>query len=322
MELPLEEFDLILGMDWLSEHRVSLDCESKIATLKTPDDRTVILVGERRGYLSNVVSVLTVDRMIRKGYGVFLATILNTKGSLSQIEEIQTVREFPDLKLDKNPNCFGVDFQPRPTSVRSVVATIELPVPRRFDRALASPVGHDFRLRRRNERSFGFLLFRRVWCPFSLRLTECYLFFLKVLVTLPTVHLPSLVPLDPFSPISPSLHDPRLLLIVTRISISFSDCSNILSMFSDSCLLYCLLFQNYCMPTDFHDLLFTVYMLSLWVPTLRPRINPYGPEVTPRVAPTSIGPRVSEAVARIEKEEMLQHSRKDDEHNDTAALVH
>ncbi|KAL4382979.1 hypothetical protein GQ457_15G016720 [Hibiscus cannabinus] len=29
-----------------------------------------------------------------------------------------------------------------------------------------------------------------------------------------------------------------------------------------------------------------------------------------------------EAVARIEKEEMLQHSRKDDEHKDTAALVH
>ncbi|KAK8538929.1 hypothetical protein V6N12_034633 [Hibiscus sabdariffa] len=103
MELPLEEFDLILGMDWLSEHWVSLDCESKIATLKTPDDRTVILVGERRGYLSNVVSVLTANRMIRKGYEVFLATILNTKGSLSQIEEIRTVREFPDVFLEELP---------------------------------------------------------------------------------------------------------------------------------------------------------------------------------------------------------------------------
>ncbi|KAK8647250.1 hypothetical protein V6N13_120998 [Hibiscus sabdariffa] len=103
MELPLEEFDLILGMDGLSEHRVFLDCESKIASLKTPDDRTVILVGERRGYLSNVVSVLTADRMIRKGYEVFLATILNTKGSLSQIEEIQTVREFPDVFPEELP---------------------------------------------------------------------------------------------------------------------------------------------------------------------------------------------------------------------------
>ncbi|KAK8991159.1 hypothetical protein V6N11_062183 [Hibiscus sabdariffa] len=103
MEFPLEEFDLILGMDWLSEHRISLDCESKIATLKTPDDQTVILVGERRGYLSNVVSILTADRMIRKGYEVFLAIILNTKGSLSQIEEIQTVREFPDVFPEELP---------------------------------------------------------------------------------------------------------------------------------------------------------------------------------------------------------------------------
>ncbi|KAL4339630.1 hypothetical protein GQ457_08G024010 [Hibiscus cannabinus] len=29
------------------------------------------------------------------------------------------------------------------------------------------------------------------------------------------------------------------------------------------------------------------------VPTLRPRINPYGPEVTPRVAPTPTGPRTN-----------------------------
>ncbi|KAK8597204.1 hypothetical protein V6N12_065680 [Hibiscus sabdariffa] len=103
MELPLEEFDLILGMDWLFEHRVTLDCESKIATLKTLDNRSVILVGERRGYLSNVVSVLTADRMIWKGYEVFLTTILSTKGSLSQMEEIRTVREFPDVFPEELP---------------------------------------------------------------------------------------------------------------------------------------------------------------------------------------------------------------------------
>ncbi|KAK9024146.1 hypothetical protein V6N11_004323 [Hibiscus sabdariffa] len=114
MELPLEEFDLIMGMDWLFEHRVTLDCESKIATLKTSDDRSVTLVGERRGYLSNVVSVLTADRMIRKGYEVFLATILNTKSSLSQIEEIRTVKEFPDVfpeELHGLPPDRDVEFE-------------------------------------------------------------------------------------------------------------------------------------------------------------------------------------------------------------------
>ncbi|KAE8728977.1 Phosphoenolpyruvate carboxykinase [Hibiscus syriacus] len=103
MELPLEEFDLILGIDWLNEHKVNLDCEYKRATLKTSDGRTVVLIGERRGYLSNIVSAMEIDRMIRKGYDTFIACILNTKGSLSTIEEIRTVSEFPDVFPEELP---------------------------------------------------------------------------------------------------------------------------------------------------------------------------------------------------------------------------
>jgi len=35
MELPFGEFDLILGMDWLVKHRVSLDCAGKRVVLRT-----------------------------------------------------------------------------------------------------------------------------------------------------------------------------------------------------------------------------------------------------------------------------------------------
>ncbi|KAL4317982.1 hypothetical protein GQ457_18G017970 [Hibiscus cannabinus] len=38
MELPFGEFDLILGMDWLSTHRVKLDCEKKRAILRISDN--------------------------------------------------------------------------------------------------------------------------------------------------------------------------------------------------------------------------------------------------------------------------------------------
>ncbi|KAK8575764.1 hypothetical protein V6N12_063423 [Hibiscus sabdariffa] len=72
--------------------------------------------------------------------------------------------------------------------------------------------------------------------------------------------------------------DPRLLLIVTQIPSSFSDCSVILRYSPD--------------PAD--KSLWTQVILGL-VPMLRPRINPYEPEVTPRVAPTptGLGARVS-----------------------------
>ncbi|XP_016755255.1 uncharacterized protein [Gossypium hirsutum] len=38
MELPFGEFDLILGIDWLVKHRVSLDCATKRVVLRTEED--------------------------------------------------------------------------------------------------------------------------------------------------------------------------------------------------------------------------------------------------------------------------------------------
>ena len=34
LALPFHEFDFILGMDWLSKHRVIVDCDKKTILLK------------------------------------------------------------------------------------------------------------------------------------------------------------------------------------------------------------------------------------------------------------------------------------------------
>ncbi|XP_052489862.1 uncharacterized protein LOC128042535 [Gossypium raimondii] len=44
MELPFGEFDVILGMDWLVEHRVSLDCTTKRVVLRTEDNKEVVVI--------------------------------------------------------------------------------------------------------------------------------------------------------------------------------------------------------------------------------------------------------------------------------------
>ena len=38
MELPFWDFDLILGMDWLTKHKVTLDCAAKRMVLRTTED--------------------------------------------------------------------------------------------------------------------------------------------------------------------------------------------------------------------------------------------------------------------------------------------
>ncbi|KAG6419401.1 hypothetical protein SASPL_117015 [Salvia splendens] len=67
MELPCQEFDLILGMDWLSAHQAIVDCNKKRMTLRTLDDQEVLVVGERNDYLSNVISAATARRILNKG---------------------------------------------------------------------------------------------------------------------------------------------------------------------------------------------------------------------------------------------------------------
>lgn len=44
MELSFQEFDMILGKDWLVEDRVVLDCECKRVTFKVRDNVEVAMV--------------------------------------------------------------------------------------------------------------------------------------------------------------------------------------------------------------------------------------------------------------------------------------
>ena len=46
MELPFGEVDLILGMDWLVKHRISLDCATKQVVLRAEANKEVVVVGE------------------------------------------------------------------------------------------------------------------------------------------------------------------------------------------------------------------------------------------------------------------------------------
>ena len=64
IELSFKEFDVILGMDWLSRHQVVVDCRMKRVTLRTPSGEEVTFIGERSNHLSNVISAATARTMV------------------------------------------------------------------------------------------------------------------------------------------------------------------------------------------------------------------------------------------------------------------
>ncbi|KAK8564234.1 hypothetical protein V6N12_036363 [Hibiscus sabdariffa] len=102
-ELPFEEFDLILGMDWLIEHQANLDCPTRRATLKTASGKEVVLTGTRRGFMTNVISVLDARRKIERGCEAFLAYILDAKKADSELSNIRTVQDFPEVFPEELP---------------------------------------------------------------------------------------------------------------------------------------------------------------------------------------------------------------------------
>ncbi|KAL5781458.1 hypothetical protein ACOSP7_006487 [Xanthoceras sorbifolium] len=103
MELPFHEFDVILGMDWLTRHQVIIDCSLKRVMLRLADGTEVIMVGDRRDYLSNVISATTAQTLIRKGCEAYLAHVVDLQRVESSLQNIPTVCDFQDMFPKKLP---------------------------------------------------------------------------------------------------------------------------------------------------------------------------------------------------------------------------
>jgi len=67
MLLELYDFDLILGMDWLSRHKAQVDCFTKIMVIQGKGEKRVVFRGERRVVLNSIILDMMVEKLIRKG---------------------------------------------------------------------------------------------------------------------------------------------------------------------------------------------------------------------------------------------------------------
>ena len=90
-------------MDWLSKHRVIVDCGQKTVVLRCSYQTEVIVQGIGSSAMSNVISAMQARRFMRKGCETFLAMILDSKRGQVDVEKIPVVREFPDVFPEELP---------------------------------------------------------------------------------------------------------------------------------------------------------------------------------------------------------------------------
>ena len=103
IELSFREFDVILGMDWLSRYQVVVDCRMKRVTLRTSSGEEVTFISERLNYLSDVMSAATVRTMVRKGCKAYLAYVIDTKKAEPSLLDTSTVCDYPNAFPEEFP---------------------------------------------------------------------------------------------------------------------------------------------------------------------------------------------------------------------------
>ncbi|VFQ68737.1 unnamed protein product [Cuscuta campestris] len=97
IELPHKEFDIILGMDWLTEHRAVVDCSCRTVRLRAEDGTDVSLSGEVFPKAPEFISSLSARRLIRKKCEMFLCHVQDMRKESPRQQDIRTVCDFPDV---------------------------------------------------------------------------------------------------------------------------------------------------------------------------------------------------------------------------------
>ncbi|XP_071740925.1 uncharacterized protein [Rutidosis leptorrhynchoides] len=122
--MTMHDFDIILGMDWLSHHHANIDCYSKRILFGNHSIPDCVFNGDLPVKSIKVVSALKAQKVISHDCVGYLASIQNLSIESPSLENIDVVREFPDVFPDELQGLppvreveFSIDLIPRSQSI-------------------------------------------------------------------------------------------------------------------------------------------------------------------------------------------------------------
>ncbi|XP_070019806.1 uncharacterized protein [Nicotiana sylvestris] len=119
LRLSMVDFDLILGMDWLSSCHAILDCHAKTVTLAMPSLPRIKWRGSLDYAPSRVISYLKAQWMVGKGILAYLAFLGDVGADTPPTKFVSVVKDFPVVFRADLPGMppnrdidFGIDLVP------------------------------------------------------------------------------------------------------------------------------------------------------------------------------------------------------------------
>ena len=107
MDLEMVDFDVIIGMDWLSSCYATVDCRSKRVHFYFPKKAVLEWRGNIRAPRGKFISYIKEIKMISKGYKFHLVRVKDIEAESPTLQSISVVNKF----LDVFPKSFWVYLQ-------------------------------------------------------------------------------------------------------------------------------------------------------------------------------------------------------------------
>nr|CAD1839692.1 unnamed protein product [Ananas comosus var. bracteatus] len=97
--LLMKNFDVVLGMDRLTRHHATIDCERRMVIFSGPGEEVFVYRECKSSYFATTISSARAKRLINAKCVAYLASVDVTRRAAPPLEEIPVVREFPDDRL-------------------------------------------------------------------------------------------------------------------------------------------------------------------------------------------------------------------------------
>lgn len=116
--LPMTDFDVILGMGWLTQNYACVHCREKKITIAKPGEPELIIKGIKQKDGRMIVSALKAHKMLQKGCTAYLASVVKAESSQTRLEDLDVVKVFPDdLPPPHREIEFTVDLMPGTSAI-------------------------------------------------------------------------------------------------------------------------------------------------------------------------------------------------------------
>ena len=99
----LNEFDIILGMDWLSKQQAQIDCLKQKITLRGPKGEKIVHRGKSRGSGVRLITAIRAQKLLKWGCERYLCNVVETETPEVLLRNILIVQEFPDVFSEEIP---------------------------------------------------------------------------------------------------------------------------------------------------------------------------------------------------------------------------